>query len=103
MPRSPAHAPANRELRELRAAILPIAHAHDARNIRIFGSFARGDQRPSSDVDLLVELPPSASLLDLVGLKLDLEDALHRHVDVLTEAGLSPYLRERILRDARPL
>lgn len=50
-----------------------------------------------------MELPTSASLLDLIALKFDLEDALNRAVDVITEAGLSPYLRERVVRDAIPL
>ena len=87
----------------LRAKILPIAHAHGARNVRVFGSFARGDQRTSSDIDLLVELPKRASLIDLVGLKLDLEDSLGRKVDIVTDDGLSPYLRDRILREAHSL
>jgi predicted nucleotidyltransferase len=91
------------DLRDLRTAILAIAGAHDARNVRVFGSFARGEQRPSSDIDLLVDLPQEATLLDLIGLKLDLEESLHRPVDIVTPDGLSPYLRERILREARPL
>ena len=54
-------------------------------------------------MDLLVEMPRGASLLDLAGLKVDLEEALKRKVDVLTDGGVSPYLRDRILREARPL
>jgi uncharacterized protein len=92
-----------RQFDRIRTTVLAIARAHGARNIRVFGSFARGEQRRSSDVDLLVDLPDGASLLDLVGLKLDLEEALKRKVDVLTDGGISPYLRDRILHEARPL
>jgi predicted nucleotidyltransferase len=86
-----------------RAIVSRIAEKHGARNVRLFGSYVRGQQHERSDIDLLVELPTSASLLDLIALKLDLQDALRRAVDVVTEAGLSPYLRDRILRDAVPL
>jgi uncharacterized protein len=103
MTKSFAQPTAAPRLRDLRTVILAIARAHDARNVRVFGSFARGDHRPSSDIDLLVELPARASLLNLIALKQDLEAALHRRVDVLTKEGLSPYLRDRILREARPL
>jgi predicted nucleotidyltransferase len=82
---------------------LPIARRHNASKVRIFGSFARGDVRRSSDVDILVQMPARASLLDLIGLKQDLESALKRKLDLLTDDGLSPYLRERILREARAL
>ena len=87
----------------LRKAIQPIIRAHGARNVRVFGSFARGDHRMSSDIDLLVQLPARASLLDLIGLKQDLEAGLGRKVDLLTDDGLSPCLRDRILREAVPL
>ena len=90
-------------LARLRTTVLTIARAHGARNVRVFGSFARNEQGPSSDVDLLVEMPQGASLFDLAGLKVDLEEALKRKVDVLTDGGISPYLRDRILREARPL
>jgi predicted nucleotidyltransferase len=84
---------------DLRRTILRVATRHGATNVRIFGSFARGEQRGTSDVDL----PKRASLFDLIGLKLDLEEALERDVDVLTDDGISPYLQDRILHDASPL
>ncbi|MFN8634485.1 MAG: nucleotidyltransferase family protein [Chloroflexota bacterium] len=80
-----------------------VAARHGARSIRVFGSTARGDARDDSDVDLLVELEPGRSLLDLIAIKQDLEDVLARPVDVVTEAVLSPYLRDRVLSEAIPL
>ncbi|HEX3593923.1 MAG TPA: nucleotidyltransferase family protein [Polyangiaceae bacterium] len=85
------------------AEIERIARFHGALSVRVFGSRARGDAGPESDLDLLVHLEPGRSLLDLIAIKQDLEDMLHCSVDVVTEAGLSPYLRERILAEARPL
>ena len=82
---------------------MTIAARYGASNVRLFGSVARGDDRPQSDVDLLVEMAPGRSLLDLVGLCQDLESLLKRTVDVLTDASLHPALRERILAEARPL
>ena len=80
-----------------------IAKAHGMARVRVFGSQASGVARNSSDLDLLVDLKPERDLLDLVAFKLALEDHLGCRVDVLTEAGLSPYLRDRILSEARPL
>jgi predicted nucleotidyltransferase len=69
----------------------------------VFGSLSRGEGGESSDLDLLVALEEGRSLLDLVGLKQDIEDLIHRSVDVVTERALSPYLRERVLSEAVPL
>lgn len=91
------------DVRSRRNEILRIAAEHGARNVRLFGSVARGDARATSDVDLLVDMEPGRSLLDLVGLGQDLEDLLDCEVDVLTERSVHPALRERILADARPL
>jgi predicted nucleotidyltransferase len=85
------------------AEIERVARSHGAQSVRVFGSRARGDAGPESDLDLLVRLEPGRSLLDLIAIKQDLEDMLHCPVDVVTEAGLSPYLRDRILAEARPL
>jgi uncharacterized protein len=86
-----------------REEILALARRHGASNVRLFGSLARGEGTETSDLDLLVTLAQGRSLLDLVGLKQDVEDLLHRPVDVVTERSLSPYLRERILSEAVPL
>lgn len=83
-----------------RTEILQLAHEHGAYNVRLFGSVARGDDQPDSDLDLLVEMEPGRSLLDHIALKQDLEDLLGREVDVVTEASLHPRLRDRVLREA---
>jgi hypothetical protein len=80
-----------------------VARSHGAQSVRIFGSRARGDARPDSDLDLLITLEPGRSLLDLIAIKQDLEELLHFSVDVVTEQGLSPYLRDRVFAEARPL
>jgi predicted nucleotidyltransferase len=79
-----------------------IASEHGARNIRVFGSASRGEAS-AQDLDLLVEMAEDRSLFDLIALSQELEDALGVEVDVQTEAGLSPYLRDRILSEAVPL
>jgi uncharacterized protein len=90
-------------LQQKRAEILQIAAHHGASNLRVFGSVARGDDGASSDVDLLVDMEPDRSLLDIVGLGQALEELLERRVDVLTDASLHPALRARILAESRPL
>jgi predicted nucleotidyltransferase len=80
-----------------------LARLHGVRRLRVFGSQGRGDASPASDLDLLVDLEPGRDLLDLASFKLDLEDALGCKVDVVTENSLSPYLRDRIVAEARPL
>jgi predicted nucleotidyltransferase len=90
-------------LREKRAEILRIAAKHGARNVRVFGSAARGEAKPGSDLDFLVELEPGRSLLDQAALVLDLEELLGCKVDVVTERGLYWPLRRRILKEARAL
>jgi predicted nucleotidyltransferase len=86
-----------------RQEILEIAASHGMRNVRVFGSVARGDARLDSDLDLLVDVEPGRTLLDVIGLEQDLEQLLGRKVDVVTEGGLSPYLQQRILAEASPL
>jgi hypothetical protein len=87
-------------LQEKRREILSIAARHGARNVRVFGSVARGDAGPESDLDILVDLEPGRSLLDHAALLLDLEAALGCKVDVLTERGLRARVREAVLREA---
>ncbi len=86
-----------------RDEILSSAARHGARNVRIFGSVARGEATADSDLDVLVDLEPGRSLLDLGGLLIELQELLGCRVDVVTEQGLRPRLRERVLREAVPL
>ncbi|MGE3277149.1 MAG: nucleotidyltransferase family protein [Vicinamibacterales bacterium] len=86
-----------------REQILRIAARHGARNVRVFGSVARGDDHADSDIDLLVEMADDRSLLDLVSLEQDLAELLGRTVDVLTDAAIEPALRDRIAAEARAL
>jgi uncharacterized protein len=87
-------------LRDKRDEILEIAARHGASNVRVFGSVARGEANAQSDIDFLVELERGQSLLDHAGLMVDLENLLGRRVDVATERGLKPRIREGILREA---
>jgi hypothetical protein len=88
------------ELRRRRDEIERIAARHGAKNVRVFGSIVRGQARRESDVDLLVDMEPGRSLLDLIRLELELEEALDCEVDALTSAGVSELLRDRILEEA---
>ena len=90
-------------LQQQRDKILHIAAKHGASNIRVFGSTAKENRRDDSDVDILVDLDADRSLLDLVGLKQELEEFLGCSVDVVVEGGISPYLEERIRAEAVPL
>ena len=90
----------NSELQQKRGDILRLAARYGARNVRIFGSVARGEARPDSDVDFLVDLESGCSLLDLGGLLMDLQDLLHCKVDVVTEKGLRSRIRARVLQEA---
>jgi predicted nucleotidyltransferase len=90
-------------LKDKREEILNLAAKHGAYNVRVFGSAARGEAGEDSDIDLLVEFEPDRSLLDHAALVLDLEEILGRKVDVVTEKGLYWLLRQRILKEARPL
>ncbi len=87
-------------LRNRREDILSIAARHGASNIRVFGSVARGEAVAESDIDFLVELERGRSLLDHAALRIDLESLLGRRVDVATERGLRPRVREEILKEA---
>ena len=92
-----------KKLEEKREKILEIAAKHGARNVRIFGSLARGNSHQDSDVDVLVDLEPDRSLFDLGGLLIDLLELLGCKVDVVTEQGLRSRIREQLMRDAVPL
>ena len=90
-------------LQNKRDEILRIAARYGARNVRVFGSMARGEAGPDSDEDFLLELEPGRSLLDIGGLLMDLQDLLGRHVDIVEPEGLHWYIRDEVLREAVPL
>lgn len=86
-----------------RDRVLALAAARGACRLRVFGSVAMGLDHEGSDLDLLVELPPGTSMLQIVGLQFEIEDALGVKVDLCTETELHPALKDRILAEARPL
>lgn len=86
-----------------RAELLALARRRGVTAVRVFGSMSRGDDHDDSDVDLLVTLAPGTSALALGGLLVDAQALLGRRVDVVSEAGLHPALRERVLADSVPL
>ncbi len=90
-------------IQDKREEILRIAAKHGASNVRIFGSVARGEARPDSDVDFLVDFNSGRGTWYGGELIADLEDLLDRKVDVATVEELDSYIRDRVLRDARPL
>lgn len=91
------------KLRRGRGLILSLAAKHGARKMRVFGSVARGEERPDSDIDFLVEMAPDRSLLDVGGLQMDLQETLAHRVDVVTRKGLKRRLLSRVLRESKAL
>lgn len=83
-----------------RTEILRVAHEHGATRVRIFGSVARGESGPESDVDLLVDMEPGGGLFAIVAIKQEIEDLLGLDVHVVTEGAISPYIRADILHEA---
>lgn len=82
---------------EVREKILPVLRRHGVRRAGLFGSLIQQRMHEESDIDLLVDLPPGKSLLDLAALEIDLREALGREVDVLTYRSLHSAIRERVL------
>jgi len=90
-------------LRARRDDILRLAASYGARNVRIFGSVARGDATQESDVDMLVEMEHGRTYLEFTGLWLDLQELLGQKVDLLCDGGISPYMADRVYAEAVPL
>lgn len=91
-------------LQEKREQVLEVAAKHGAFNVRVFGSVVRGEDTPDSDIDFLIDYDPEKVTPWFPGgLLMDLQDLLGRRVDVLTEKGMSPLIRERVLAEAKPL
>lgn len=93
----------NPTLEEISEKARPVFEKYGVKRARIFGSFARGDARPDSDVDFLIACPDKTSLWDFIGLHQDLSESLNREVDVVSESNVIPYFRDSIYRDLQPL
>ncbi len=90
-------------IRKKKDLINKIAAKHGAANVRIFGSVARGEALPGSDIDLLVDISGQTSPWLPAGLVIDLEELLGRQVEIVTEKALNPYIRDYVLREAKVL
>ena len=88
-----------RDLQRIKQRSVPILRRYKVPRAAIFGSFARGEQRKKSDVDMLIEPPKGIGLFDFAGLKLDLEERLGRKVDLVSYHGIHPALKRRILQE----
>ncbi|WXG44926.1 MAG: nucleotidyltransferase family protein [Promethearchaeati archaeon SRVP18_Atabeyarchaeia-1] len=89
------------QVEEIQKKIAPALRRYGVARAAIFGSYARGEERKGSDIDILIEFEGDRSLLDLAGLKIELEEVLGRKVDVLTYDSIHPLLRERILNEQK--
>jgi len=89
------------KLEEIKVKIIPVLRRYDVRKAAIFGSFVKGEERKDSDIDILVEFKGEKSLLDLAGLKIELQEILKRKVDVLTYNSLHPLLKDKILQEQK--
>lgn len=90
-------------LHSKRDEIIQLSLRYGIQRIRLFGSAAEGKETKESDIDFLVAFEPGRSLLDLIGFKQDVTELLERKVDVVSEKGVSPYLKDRIFKSAIPL
>ena len=88
-----------RRIEEIKNRIVPVLKRYDVVRASVFGSFVRGEMEKGSDIDILVEFEGEKSLLDLVALKMELEEVLRREVDVVEYSTIHPLLKERILKE----
>ena len=88
---------------QIKNKIVPILKSGDVEFAGLFGSFARGEEKTDSDIDILVRFANRKSLLDLIHLENTLSDTLNRKVDVVTEGFISPYIKEHVLSDLKTL
>jgi predicted nucleotidyltransferase len=87
------------EIKELKDKVLPILQRYGAKRAGLFGSYVRGEIAEDSDIDILVEIEQDISLLDFIGIKLEIEDVLGREVDLVEYDTIKPLLKERILKE----
>jgi len=89
----------NKNLKEIEKTIIPILKRNGVVRAGIFGSFVRGEARKKSDIDILIKFKGRKSLLDLVGLKLELEEKLGRKVDIVEYSAIHPLIRDKVLKE----
>ena len=89
----------NTYIEEIKRKILPILYRYGVKRVGLFGSCVRGEMREDSDIDILVEIEKDISLLDFVGLKLEIEEVLGHKVDLVEYNTIKPLLRERIFKE----
>ena len=87
------------EINKLKPKIIKILKKYGVKKAGIFGSYARGEQKKKSDVDILAQIPKSVNLYDFIGIKQELEEMLGKKVDLITYNGIRPELRQKILSD----
>ncbi len=90
-------------LEEIKTKALPILKRAGVKKAALFGSYVRGEETEKSDVDILVDLPSNATLIDLVGIKQDLEEKLHKKVDVVTYNGICHLIKDSVLKSQYPV
>lgn len=88
-----------KSIQNIKKKIIPILKRYDIKKAAIFGSFARGEAKKNSDIDLLVKIEKDISLLDFVGLKLEIEETLGKKIDLVEYNTLKPFIRERALKE----
>jgi len=89
----------NKDIEEIKRKILPILKRYGVKRVGLFGSFVRGEIRKDSDIDILVKIDKDISLFDFVGIKLEIEEALGKKVDLVEYDTIKPILKERILNE----
>lgn len=87
------------DIEGIKQKILPILEPYGVKRIGLFGSFVRGEIKEDSDIDILVEIEKDISLLDFIGIKLEIEEVLGRKVDLVEYDTIKPILKERILNE----
>ena len=85
---------------EIKEKIISILVKHGIKRILVFGSYARNEAKPTSDLDLIVDFPEGTSLLDHVGIEIELSEALNMKIDLLSRNGISPYIKDNVLKEA---
>jgi predicted nucleotidyltransferase len=91
--------PSKKEIERIKGKVIPILKPYGLKRLGLFGSFVRGETRKKSDIDILVELTQDISLLEFVGLKLEIEEALGKKIDLVEYNSIKPRLRQRVLSE----